>query len=74
MLHIGFEEVYPLWALSTPDVGGLGWEIFEIGTVRMPCDSACVWLDFTGSFCHVVGALMWSVDNTAMCIATIVDV
>lgn len=23
-LTIGFEEAYPLWALSTPDVGGLG--------------------------------------------------
>eukprot|EP00752_Nemacystus_decipiens_P004106 g3756.t1 len=30
---IGFEEVFPLFALSTPDVGGLGWDIPQIGTV-----------------------------------------
>lgn len=33
-LVIGFEEAYPLWALSTPDVGGLGWGTIDIGKVR----------------------------------------
>lgn len=35
-LLIGFEEVLPLWMLSTPDVGGLGWNTMQIGKVRMP--------------------------------------
>lgn len=41
-LLIGFEEAYPLWALSTPDVGGLGWDSVEIGKVRNegPADEA----------------------------------
>lgn len=33
-LTIGFEEAYPLWTLSTPDVGGLGWGPVDIGKVR----------------------------------------
>ncbi|CAM9645936.1 unnamed protein product [Ectocarpus fasciculatus] len=32
-VDIGFDEVYPLFALSTPDVGGLGWSTLEIGKV-----------------------------------------
>ncbi|CAM9485595.1 unnamed protein product, partial [Laminaria digitata] len=32
-LLIGFEEVYPLWTLSTPNAGGLGWGPVEIGKV-----------------------------------------
>eukprot|EP00903_Cladosiphon_okamuranus_P022385 g20588.t2 len=32
-LIIGFEEAYPLYALSTPDVGGLGWDPQNIGKV-----------------------------------------
>eukprot|EP00904_Undaria_pinnatifida_P002325 jgi/Undpi1/12093/HiC_scaffold_4.g01791.m1 len=32
-LVIGFEEAFPLWALSTPGVGGLGWGTVEIGEV-----------------------------------------
>ncbi|CAM9962781.1 unnamed protein product, partial [Laminaria digitata] len=32
-LNICFEEVYPLWALSTRDVGGLGWDTIQIGKV-----------------------------------------
>ncbi|CAN0007258.1 unnamed protein product [Ectocarpus fasciculatus] len=31
MSSIGFEEVYPLWAVSTTDVGGLGWTPAQIG-------------------------------------------
>lgn len=31
---MGFEEAYPLFALSTPDVGGLGWDPLQIGKVR----------------------------------------
>lgn len=33
-LDIDFEETFPLRALSTPDVGGLGWGTAEIGKVR----------------------------------------
>lgn len=32
-LLVGFEGVYPLWALSTPDRGGLGWATIDIGQV-----------------------------------------
>ncbi|CAM9145508.1 unnamed protein product, partial [Hapterophycus canaliculatus] len=32
-IQIGFEEAYPLFALSTPDVGGLGWNTVQIGRV-----------------------------------------
>lgn len=32
-MGIGFEEVYPLWALSTPQAGGLGWGTEDIGKV-----------------------------------------
>eukprot|EP00752_Nemacystus_decipiens_P006569 g5915.t1 len=32
-LIMGFEEAYPLFALSTPDVGGLGWDTLQIGKV-----------------------------------------
>eukprot|EP00903_Cladosiphon_okamuranus_P010972 g10363.t1 len=32
-LAIGFDEVYPLFALSTPNVGGLGWSPLQIGKV-----------------------------------------
>ena len=34
MMRVGFDEAFPLWMLSTPDVGGLGWENKEIGEVR----------------------------------------
>lgn len=33
-LFTGFEEVYPLWALSIVSVGGLGWSTVEIGKVE----------------------------------------
>lgn len=32
-LEIGFDELFPLFALSTPDVGGLGWNSMQIGKV-----------------------------------------
>ncbi|CAN0066183.1 unnamed protein product [Scytosiphon promiscuus] len=32
-LLTGFEEVYPLWALSIVSVGGLGWSTTQIGKV-----------------------------------------
>eukprot|EP00903_Cladosiphon_okamuranus_P005915 g5848.t1 len=34
-LLTGFEEVYPLWALSTVGVGGLSWGTVEIGKVLL---------------------------------------
>ena len=45
---IGFDEAFPLWMLSTPDVGGLGWNTKQIGEVtiasgRAPCqDIFCI--------------------------------
>ncbi|CAM9510449.1 unnamed protein product, partial [Pylaiella littoralis] len=30
---IGYDEAYPLWALSTVDVGGMGWSTKQIGKV-----------------------------------------
>lgn len=43
-MNICFEEVYPLWALSTRDVGGLGWDTVEIGKVRnMLIERPTVW-------------------------------
>lgn len=42
-LIIGFEEAYPLFALSTPDVGGLGWDVLQVGTVRLTCEGFGVW-------------------------------
>ena len=48
MISIGFEEVFPLWALSTPSAGGLGWGTHQIGqasfldTVGAPCRSSSV--------------------------------
>ena len=38
-LVIGFDEAFPLWALSTPDVGGLGWKAIEIGQVKLTTNS-----------------------------------
>ena len=40
MMRVGFDEAFPLWMLSTPDVGGLGWENKEIGEVRRDCRSS----------------------------------
>eukprot|EP00752_Nemacystus_decipiens_P007148 g6401.t1 len=34
-LLTGFEEVYPLWALSLVSCGGLGWSTVEIGKVLL---------------------------------------
>lgn len=34
MMVVGFDEVFPLWMLSTPEVGGLGWNTEEIGEVK----------------------------------------
>lgn len=36
MAAIGFDEAYPLWAVSTVDVGGLGWTPEHIGKVNTP--------------------------------------
>ncbi|CAM9276164.1 unnamed protein product [Ascophyllum nodosum] len=33
MVMIGFQEVYPLWALSTNGAGGLEWDTVQIGKV-----------------------------------------
>lgn len=34
MMLVGFDEVFPLWMLSTPEVGGLGWNTKQIGKVN----------------------------------------
>lgn len=33
MVVVGFDEAFPLWLLSKPDVGGLGWDPKRIGEV-----------------------------------------
>lgn len=33
MVFVGFIEVFPLWMVSTPEVGGLGWSTKKIGEV-----------------------------------------
>lgn len=43
MIIIGFDETFPLWALSAAEVGGLGWDTKRIGQVRT--------LAVTGRFC-----------------------
>lgn len=35
MVGIGFDEVFPLWALSTPSAGGLGWGTHQIGKASL---------------------------------------
>jgi len=37
MILVGFNEVFPLWMLSTSEVGGLGWKTNEIGKVDRAC-------------------------------------
>lgn len=54
VISIGFEEVYPLWALSTPDVGGLGWNIKQIGQVGASCVSSTLGLSKDKSFLDYV--------------------
>ncbi|CAM9609748.1 unnamed protein product, partial [Laminaria digitata] len=45
-LLIGFEEAYPLWVLSTPDVGGLSWGTIEIGKVFLAAGLIVAMLQF----------------------------
>ncbi|CAM9442411.1 unnamed protein product, partial [Laminaria digitata] len=33
LLNIGFDEAYPLWAISSVGSGGLDWTIQEVGQV-----------------------------------------
>lgn len=35
---IGFDEAYPLWALSSSDAGGLEWSSMQIGQVNIAAD------------------------------------
>ncbi|CAN0081848.1 unnamed protein product [Ectocarpus sp. 12 AP-2014] len=60
-LQIGFEEAYPLFALSTPDVGGLGWNTFQIGKVLVMTGlfMACFQLLFLPPLIKVVGITNW---------------
>ncbi|CAN0335033.1 unnamed protein product [Laminaria digitata] len=46
MVGIGFEEVFPLWALSSPGAGGLGWGTHQIGKARL--------VDTVGAPCRLV--------------------
>ncbi|CAM9856631.1 unnamed protein product, partial [Ectocarpus sp. 12 AP-2014] len=60
-LQIGFEEAYPLFALSTPDVGGLGWNTFQIGKVLVMTGlfMACFQLLLLPPLIKVVGITNW---------------
>lgn len=43
--HTGFDDVFPLWALSTVGSGGLDWTSKEIGQVCVSPGHECVWLE-----------------------------
>ncbi|CAN0090137.1 unnamed protein product [Ectocarpus sp. 4 AP-2014] len=60
-LQIGFDEAYPLFALSTPDVGGLGWNTFQIGKVLVMTGffMACFQLLLLPPLIKVVGITNW---------------
>ncbi|CAM9674916.1 unnamed protein product [Ectocarpus sp. 6 AP-2014] len=60
-VSIGFDEVYPLFALSTPDVGGLGWSTVEIGKVLVMTGvlMACCQLLLFPPLIKMVGITTW---------------
>ncbi|CAB1100441.1 unnamed protein product [Ectocarpus sp. CCAP 1310/34] len=60
-LFTGFEEVYPLWALSIVSVGGLGWSTVEIGKVLLTTGLIMVPLQLFifPSFVKALGAVRW---------------
>eukprot|EP00904_Undaria_pinnatifida_P010340 jgi/Undpi1/6436/HiC_scaffold_20.g08917.m1 len=61
MVVIGCEEAYPLWALSTPSVGGLGWGTHKIGKVLGVAGILMMILDL-GIIPHLtqrVGVVTW---------------
>ncbi|CAM9990827.1 unnamed protein product, partial [Ectocarpus fasciculatus] len=70
-LQIGFEEVYPLFALSTPEVGGLGWNTFQIGKVLVMTGlfMACFQLLLLPSLIKVVGITSWQ--RVGFCMAAL---
>eukprot|EP00904_Undaria_pinnatifida_P002432 jgi/Undpi1/1218/HiC_scaffold_108.g14132.m1 len=43
---IGLDEVYPLWAVSTVDAGGLGWGTVEIGQVLLTAAMAMAFCQY----------------------------
>ncbi|CAM9273702.1 unnamed protein product, partial [Ectocarpus sp. 6 AP-2014] len=60
-LLTGFEEVFPLWALSTVGVGGLGWGTMEIGKVLFMtgCMMVVAQLFIFPSVIKIIGAVAW---------------
>ncbi|CAM9503102.1 unnamed protein product [Ectocarpus sp. 4 AP-2014] len=60
-LFTGFEEVYPLWAISIVSVGGLGWSTVEIGKVLLTTGLVMVPLQLFifPSFVKALGAVRW---------------
>ncbi|CAM9109513.1 unnamed protein product [Ectocarpus sp. 8 AP-2014] len=60
-LLTGFEEVFPLWALSTVGVGGLGWGTMEIGKVLFMtgCIMVVAQLFIFPSVIKMIGAVAW---------------
>ncbi|CAM9142011.1 unnamed protein product [Ectocarpus fasciculatus] len=61
-LLTGFEEVYPLWALSIVSVGGLGWSTVEIGKVLLTTGLILVPLQLFifPSLVKTLGAVRWT--------------
>ncbi|CAM9212872.1 unnamed protein product [Ectocarpus sp. 12 AP-2014] len=61
MLSIGFDEVYPLWAVSTTDVGGMGWAPAQIGKVLVVTGTllAICTLGIYPRLIKMMGIVMW---------------
>ncbi|CAM9104883.1 unnamed protein product [Ectocarpus sp. 6 AP-2014] len=60
-LLAGFEEVFPLWALSTVGVGGLDWGTMEIGKVLFlsGCIMVVAQVFIFPSVIKILGAVTW---------------
>ncbi|CAB1097986.1 unnamed protein product [Ectocarpus sp. CCAP 1310/34] len=60
-LLAGFEEVFPLWALSTVGVGGLDWGTMEIGKVLFVsgCIMVVAQVFIFPSVIKILGAVTW---------------
>lgn len=48
MVFVGYNEVFPLWMMSTSEVGGLGWATKKIGQV-------------TRTFLECIKKIMWTI-------------
>ncbi|CAM9109587.1 unnamed protein product [Ectocarpus sp. 8 AP-2014] len=73
-LQSGFEEVFPLWALSTVSVGGLGWGTMEIGKVLFMtgCIMVVAQLLIFPSAINILGAVTWMRTGCLLGISTLI--